>query len=143
MAVRPGGSVDVDALQLLVAVVAAGVDRELGEGTALGVAVVWCRSSGPNGRSPSVFAQGPPPGALVRVKPSLGDAAALPDHGVICELVLFGPQVGGLVNGACGPPSKLKADRAERNLGVLGEGRGQLAGLGIGADVADQADEIP
>jgi hypothetical protein len=36
---------------------------------------------------------------LVRVVPVLGVAAALPDHGTSCVVVVFGPQIGGLVSG--------------------------------------------
>ena len=60
---------------------------------------------GAKGRSPSVFAQAPPPGAEVRVNSPDGVAAGLPDQGVIVETILWGPQIAGLVSVARGPPS--------------------------------------
>ena len=61
---------------------------------------------GSKGRSASVLAQSPPPGAEVRVKPSEGVAGGLPDHGTSCVVVWLGPQIGGLLSGARGPSSK-------------------------------------
>jgi hypothetical protein len=77
---------------------------------------------GAKGRSASVFGHSPPPGRALRAKspvgvaggsvegPSSVPAGAIPcaeDQGVICDAVVFGPQVGGLVSGACAPPSNL------------------------------------
>ena len=56
---------------------------------------------------------------------------------------LFGPQVGGLVSTARGPPSKSSSKEVNGHLRVFGEGRGQLAGLRVGADVADQPHRDP
>ena len=71
------------------------------------------------------------------------------DQGVICVAVVFGPQVGGLVRAAVGPPSNLSRKELNGTCGRPGsgdlaerpviEGRRQLPGLRVGADVADQA----
>src|SRR6476659_361876 len=61
---------------------------------------------GAKGRPASVFAQAPPPGAVLSVNPADGVAGAFPDHGVITEVVAFGPQLPGLVSTAVGPSSK-------------------------------------
>ena len=54
---------------------------------------------GANGRSARDFAQAPPPGALLRVKPSSwGPLSGVPDQAVIAWVAAFGPQVGGLVS---------------------------------------------
>ncbi len=85
---------------------------------------------GPKGRSASDFAHPPPPGALVRVKLFEGVATRSRAQAVIRVVVVFGPQVGGLVsvplapsnwslkelNGTCGRPpwagsSKLAVSR--------------------------------
>src|SRR4051812_11969192 len=67
----------------------------------------WALKPGLNGRSPMVFGQSPPPGSLGRVN-SLPGLADLPpnsaDQGVISLVVLFGPQVGGLLSAAFCPP---------------------------------------
>src|ERR1044071_7284288 len=64
--------------------------------------------AGANGRAAIVFAQGPPPGALVKVKPlSAAPPSGVPDQAVIACEVAFGPQVGGLVRVAVGPPLSL------------------------------------
>ena len=101
----PGRQGDLDAFQLLVALVAGDVDAEAGEARRPGC---WSRCAsklGAKGRSPSVFAQAPPPGAEVRVNSPDGVAAGLPDQGVIVATVLCGPQIAGLVSVARGPPS--------------------------------------
>src|SRR3954470_24278313 len=65
---------------------------------------------GANGRSAIVFGQLPPPGDLLRAN-SLEGLADLPpnsaDQGVMSLVALFGPQVGGLLRGALGPPMML------------------------------------
>ena len=76
---------------------------------------------GAKGRSAIVLAQAPPPGALVRVKPlSCGPPSGVPDQAVIAWLVAFGPQVGGLLRVARGPP--LSLTRTELN-GTWGASR--------------------
>src|SRR6188474_1668261 len=75
-----------------------------------------------------VLAQAPPPGAVVRPNESAGAAGGsvdgppvcpgeteptAVDHGVICAVAVCGPQIGGLVSGARGPPSNLR--RKESN----------------------------
>jgi len=45
------------------------------------------------------------------------------DHGVICELVLFGPQVGGLLSGAFGPSSKSSVKSSNGTCGSPPSGR--------------------
>src|SRR4051812_13834798 len=66
---------------------------------------------GANGRSAIVFGQSPPPGSLLRAN-ALEGLADLPpnsaDQGVMPLVVLFGPQVGGLLRAAgLGPLSML------------------------------------
>src|ERR1044072_3948286 len=65
---------------------------------------------GENGRSTIVFWQSPPPGSLARVN-SLEWLADLPpnsaDQGVMSLVVLFGPQVGGLLRADFWPPVML------------------------------------
>ena len=94
---------DVDALQLLVAVGAGRVDRELGEGAALGVASLVPKL-GRERPCAERFRAGPPPGALVSVKPSARGrrCPVCPTTGSSRGVVLFGPQVGGLVSVAFG-----------------------------------------
>src|ERR1700709_905736 len=76
---------------------------------------------GAKGRSASVFAQGPPPGALVRTTGPAGVAGALPDHGVIWELALLA-QIGGLLRTARGPPSKLSLKEVKGPWGLSVKG---------------------
>src|SRR4051794_5457237 len=65
---------------------------------------------GANGRSAIVFGQSAPPGSLLSAN-SLEGLADLPpnsaDHGVMSLMVLFGPQVGGLLSAAFCPPEML------------------------------------
>src|ERR1044072_3406988 len=65
---------------------------------------------GENGRSAIVFGQSPPPGSLARGN-SLEGLAHLPPHsaaqGVMSLVVLFGPQVGGLLRADFWPPVML------------------------------------
>jgi hypothetical protein len=82
------------------------VRRERGEGFGL-VAFRLGAEAGAKGRSPIVFGQSPPPGSLARLN-SLEGLADLPpnsaDQGVMSLVVLFGPQVGGLLSAAFWPP---------------------------------------
>ena len=102
---------------------------------------------GAKGRSASVFAQSPPPGAAVSVKSRRRRRRRVPGPGTSSPpcVVVFGPQVGGLVSAACGPSSK--SSRNELN-GTCGRPSGASSSSkvvvscpvsGIGADVADQA----
>src|SRR5436305_9129490 len=63
----------------------------------------WALKPGAKGRSPIVFGQSPPPGSFARLN-SLEGLADLPpnsaDHGVMSLVVLFGPQVGGVLRAA-------------------------------------------
>src|SRR6478752_3522534 len=67
----------------------------------------WALKPGAKGRSAIVFGQAPPPGSEVRLNLLEGVAAALPDHGVSWLVAVLGPQVGGLLRTAFGPPSRL------------------------------------
>src|SRR3954447_16559307 len=63
---------------------------------------------GVKGRSAIVFAQAPPPGALVSTKPlPWTPLSGDPDQAFIACVVAFGPQVGGLVRVARSPPLSL------------------------------------
>jgi hypothetical protein len=73
---------------------------------------------GENGRAAIVFAQGPPPGALVMAKLSVGVAGGLPDHGVITARLWFGLQVGGLLSTARAPPSSFTTKFSTWDWGV-------------------------
>src|SRR5436309_12007319 len=70
----------------------------------------WALKPGAKGRSPIDFGQSPPPGSF-ESENSLAGLADLPpnsaDQGVISLVVLFGPQVGGLLSAAFWPPSIL------------------------------------
>ena len=59
---------------------------------------------GAKGRAAIVFAQGPPPGALLSVSGPVGAAAAFPDQGEIWVVVVLA-QIGGLLSGALAPPA--------------------------------------
>jgi hypothetical protein len=88
---------------------------------------------GANGRSPRLLAQGPPPGALLSVKPaSWGPRSGVPDQALKAWVVLLGPQVGGLVraplapsnwiltevNGTCGLSAKVVVSCPVRRLAL-------------------------
>src|SRR4051794_1306223 len=73
---------------------------------------------GPNGRSAIVLAQPPPPGAELRVKASAGCTGPVPDHGVIVIVVWFGPQVGGVLSTARGPPLKVRSKEVNGTCGA-------------------------
>ena len=54
------------------------------------------------------------------MKSLLGVAAGLPVHGVSEVVVVCGPQVGGLVSGALGPPSKWSLNEVKGTCGRPG-----------------------
>ena len=51
------------------------------------------------------------------------------------------PQVGGVLQGAAGAAEEVQLEVFEGQLGVFGEGRGQLAGGGVGFDLAGELDD--
>ena len=142
LAGHPRRQGDVGAFQLLLAIAAGDVEREGLEGARLRPRRLRGKP-GAKGRSASVFAQAPPPGALVRAKCWEGVAGGLPDQGVICALVVFGPQVGGLLRTARAPPSKLSVKELNGTCGVSAKVVVSWPVDRVGADVADQPHRDP
>ena len=119
------------------------VDAEVGERARLGAARLRVEA-GREGALRHRFRTGPPPGAVVRVKPlSATPASGVPDQASSRSVVAFGPQVGGLVSVALSPPSKWTWTEVNGSCGASANGRRQLAGCRIGADVPDQAYREP
>src|SRR5260221_3224335 len=98
---------------------------------------------GAKGRSAIVFAHLPPPGALVNVKPSPGIAGRFPDQGVITVTVSLGPQVGGLLRTARGPPLRVNLNEVNGTCGVSAKVVVSWPVIGLALTLPISRTEIP
>ena len=129
LAGQPRRQADVDALQLLLAVGAGDVEREGAVGAGLDAVRAGSRSPARRAVAAIVFAQLPPPGAVLSVKLVARRRGGVAGPGGDRRAsVVFGPQVGGLVSAAFGAAVELELEGGEGQLRVFGEGRGQPAG---------------